>query len=60
MEEQMMQERLNEEKRKEQILSTQEEKKWMKLLQNQKTPIYLQKVESKSYKESSNEPEQPW
>lgn len=60
MEEQMMQSRLNEEKRKEQILSTQEEKKWMKLLQNQKTPIYLQKVESQSYKESSNEPEQPW
>jgi Ca-activated chloride channel family protein len=39
-------------------ISQREEKKWMKLLQNQKTPIYLQKVKTK--KESSYDEKQPW
>jgi len=44
--------------KKENQISQMEEKKWMKMLQNQKTPLYLQKVNTK--KESSNDEEQPW
>ncbi|MGB3751459.1 MAG: VWA domain-containing protein [Arcobacteraceae bacterium] len=39
-------------------LSDREEKKWMELLQNQQTPIYLQKVQTN--KESKYDETQPW
>ena len=39
-------------------ISDMEEKKWMKMLQKQKTPIYLQKV--KTEKESNYDEKQPW
>lgn len=39
-------------------LSDREEKKWMEMLQNQQTPIYLQKVQTN--KESKYDETQPW
>ncbi len=39
-------------------ISDMEEKKWMKMLQNQKTPIYIQKVNTN--KESKYNEKQPW
>ena len=39
-------------------ISQMEEKKWMQLLKNQKTPLYLQEV--KTNKESSYDEKQPW
>jgi Ca-activated chloride channel family protein len=39
-------------------LSDREEKKWMQLLKNQPTPVYMQKV--KTNKESSYDENQPW
>lgn len=39
-------------------ISQMEEKKWMKMLQNQKTPIYIQKVNTN--KESKYNEKQPW
>jgi len=43
---------------KQKELSDLEEKKWMKLLNNQKMPIYMQKM--KTNKESRYDEEQPW
>ena len=42
---------------KKQPISDMEEKKWMKVLNNKKTPVYLQRM--KSQKSNSNE-EEPW
>lgn len=42
---------------KKQAISDMEEEKWMKMLSDKKTPIYLQKIETK--KGNSNE-DQPW
>ena len=39
-------------------ISEMEEKKWMKILQNQQAPIYLQKV--KTNKASNHDEKQPW
>ena len=39
-------------------LSDREEKKWMEMLQNQQTPIYLQKVQTN--KESRDDETKPW
>jgi len=46
------------ENKEEEQLSNREEKKWMKMLQNQKTPIYLQKVDSQ--KGTNNDEQKPW
>ena len=35
-----------------------EEKKWMQMLKNQQTPVYMQKV--KTNKESKDDENQPW
>ena len=43
---------------KKQDISDMEEKKWMKMLNDQKTPILLRKVETK--KESKSDDSQPW
>ena len=45
-------------KEKKDELSDMEEKKWMKMLQNQQTPVYMQKVQTN--KESQNDQNQPW
>ncbi len=42
---------------KQEPISDMEEKKWMKLLEDQKSPLFIQKVESKKGK---NDDEQPW
>ena len=47
----------NDIKKKDQ-LSDMEEKKWMKMLKNQQTPVYMQKV--RTNKESNNDENQPW
>jgi Ca-activated chloride channel family protein len=49
---------LKENNTKKDELTDREEKKWMQMLQNQKTPIYLQKVNTQ--KGSSNDEQQPW
>ena len=43
--------------KKQEPISDMEEKKWMKLLEDQKSPLFIQKVESKKGK---NDDEQPW
>jgi len=43
---------------KEDILSKKEEKKWLNLLENQKTPVLLKKVETKN--SSKNSSSSPW
>ena len=45
-------------KLKKEPISDMEEKKWMKMLDKQKAPLYLQKVNTKN--KSSNNDEQPW
>lgn len=45
-------------KEKKDELSDMEEKKWMKMLKNQQTPVYMQKVQTN--KESQNDQNQPW
>lgn len=42
---------------KQQPISDMEEKKWMKMLENKKAPIFLQKVETKK---GNNDEQQPW
>ena len=44
--------------KKKQDITDMEEKKWMKMINNQKTPILLRKVETK--KESKQDDSQPW
>ncbi|RXJ79479.1 VWA domain-containing protein [Arcobacter sp. F2176] len=48
----------NQTKIKEDLLSNKEEKKWLNLLKNQKTPILLKKVETKNNSENSSS--SPW